>query len=90
MSVKKPIQIRRRMASQAELTNIPWLALLLPDELERALAELRVGDAQVGDYVCRIGKPVTYWFGVVSGLLKMSSDNALGATMNFTGVPPGG
>ena len=78
------------MASQAELANIPWLAPLLPDELERALAELRVGDAQAGDYVCRIGKPVTYWFGVVSGLLKMSSDNAQGATMTFTGVPPGG
>ena len=90
MPQEKPIQIRRRMASQAELANIPWLALLLPDELERALAELRVGDAQAGDYVCRIGKPVTYWFGVVSGLLKMSSDNAQGATMTFTGVPPGG
>ena len=90
MPQEKPIQIRSRMASQAELANIPWLALLLPDELERALAELRVGDAQAGDYVCRIGKPVTYWFGVVSGLLKMSSDNAQGATMTFTGVPPGG
>ena len=90
MPQEKPIQIRSRMASQAELANIPWLAPLLPDELERALAELRVGDAQAGDYVCRIGKPVTYWFGVVSGLLKMSSDNAQGATMTFTGVPPGG
>ena len=90
MPQEKPIQIRSRMALQAELANIPWLAPLLPDELERALAELRVGDAQAGDYVCRIGKPVTYWFGVVSGLLKMSSDNAQGATMTFTGVPPGG
>jgi CRP/FNR family cyclic AMP-dependent transcriptional regulator len=33
---------------------------------------------------------VTYWFGVVEGLLKMSSDNAQGQTMTFTGVPPGG
>ena len=90
MHIEKPIQIRRRMASAAELVNIPWLALLLPNELELALAELRVGDAQAGDYVCRMGKPVTYWFGVVSGLLKMSSDNAQGATITFTGVPPGG
>ena len=36
------------------------------------------------------GKPVTYWFGVVEGLLKMSSDNAQGQTMTFTGMPPGG
>jgi CRP-like cAMP-binding protein len=33
---------------------------------------------------------VTYWFGAIDGLLKMSSDNAEGHTMTFTGVPPGG
>ena len=49
-----------------------------------------MGDAQAGDYVCRVGRPVTYWFGVVEGLLKMSSDSADGQTMTFTGVPPGG
>ena len=69
---------------------MPWLALLLPAERARALDGLQVGDALPGDYVCRLGKPVTYWFGVVEGLLKMSSDNAQGQTMTFTGVPPGG
>ena len=54
------------------------------------LAALRVGDVTAGDYVCRVGRPVTYWFGVVEGLLKMSADNAQGMTMTFTGVPPGG
>ena len=33
---------------------------------------------------------MTYWFGVVEGLLKMSSDNAQGTTMTFAGLPPGG
>ena len=87
---EKPLQIRERLASVAELATIPWLALLLPEERLRAVAGLRVGDAQPGDYVCRVGKPVTYWFGVVQGLLKMSSDDAQGKTMTFTGVPPGG
>jgi CRP-like cAMP-binding protein len=81
---------RRRAATPDELANIPWLALLNPEERERAVAEVQVGDALAGDYVCRVGRPVTYWFGVVSGLLKMSSDNAQGQTMTFTGVPPGG
>ncbi len=66
------------------------MQLLRPDERARAVVELQVGDAAPGDYVCRLGKPVTYWFGVVEGLLKMSSDNAQGMTMTFTGVPPGG
>lgn len=81
---------RRRLPTAAELAGIPWLALLRPDEHARAVADLRVGDARVGDHVCRVGRPVTYWFGVVDGLLKMSSDNAQGQTMTFTGVPPGG
>jgi CRP/FNR family cyclic AMP-dependent transcriptional regulator len=86
----EPLYLRRRIASGAELANIPWIALLRPDELERAAAELRVGDAQPGDYVCRVGKPVTYWFGVVQGLLKMSSDTEQGESITFAGLPPGG
>ncbi len=81
---------RRRPPTADELDGIPWLDQLQPAERERAVASLLVGDANAGDYVCRIGRPVTYWFGVVEGLLKMSSDNAQGQTMTFTGVPPGG
>ncbi len=88
--VNRPLQIRQRSASEDELSSIPWLALLLPAERAMAVAELRLGDAAPGDYVCRVGKPVTFWFGVVQGLLKMSADNAQGMTMTFTGVPPGG
>ncbi|RZA17248.1 MAG: Crp/Fnr family transcriptional regulator, partial [Lysobacteraceae bacterium] len=81
---------RRRAPRQDELVHVPWLAVLTPAERERAVSELVVTDAQAGDYVCRVGRPVTYWFGVVEGLLKMSSENAQGATMTFTGLPPGG
>ncbi len=81
---------RRRPLSVAELDVIPWLKLLSADARERAIEDLQVTDAMAGDYLCRTGRPVTYWFGVVDGLLKMSSDNAEGQTMTFTGVPPGG
>ena len=81
---------RRRAPTADELAGIPWLPLLLPGDRNHAVAQLMMGDALPGDHVCRVGKPVTYWFGVVEGLLKMSSDNAQGQTMTFTGVPPGG
>lgn len=90
MSTDLTLHQRRRMPDASELEGIPWLRALAPAERERTLAELQVGDARVGDYVCRVGRPVTYWFGVVEGLLKMSSDNAQGQTMTFTGIPPGG
>ena len=90
MPIDRPIQIHSRQATTGELAGIPWLNLLLPAERQMAVTALRVGDASPGDYVCRVGRPVTYWFGVVEGLLKMSSDNDQGMTMTYTGVPPGG
>ena len=90
LSSDLPLHKRRRSPDAGELAGIPWLALLLPVERAQAVAGLIVGDAQPGDYVCRVGKPVTYWFGVVEGLLKMSGDNSQGLPMTFTGLPPGG
>ena len=81
---------RRRDPTAAELAGIPWLRVLGPDEYERATSHIKVGDAMAGDFVCRVGRPVTSWFGVVEGLLKMSSDNEQGQTMTFSGLPPGG
>ena len=90
MNQELSLHHRRRQPSPDELAGIPWLPLLQPVERERAVAALLVGDARAGDYVCRIGRPVTYWFGVIEGLLKMSNDNADGGTMTFAGLPPGG
>ena len=81
---------RRRPPTDIEVAAIPWMAVLNDAQRERVLSELKVGDALPGDYVCRTGRHVTYWFGVVDGLLKMSSDTFDGQSMTFTGVPPGG
>jgi len=85
-----PLHQRRRPLNRSELDAIPWLRLLSQEERQRAIDDLRISEAQPGEFVCRMGRPVTYWFGVVDGLLKMSTDNAEGQTMTFTGVPPGG
>ncbi|MFZ4478927.1 MAG: Crp/Fnr family transcriptional regulator [Rhodoferax sp.] len=90
MSYDKTLHQRRRPLTTAELDAIPWIQLLTPTERERAVDDLKITDASVGEYVCRTGRPVTYWFGVVDGLLKMSSENAEGRTMTFIGMPPGG
>jgi CRP/FNR family cyclic AMP-dependent transcriptional regulator len=90
MATDLTLHQRRRDPTASELSGIPWLKLLKEDEYQRVVAAIKVGDALTGDFVCRAGRPVTYWFGVVEGLLKMSSDNEQGHTMTFTGVPPGG
>lgn len=81
---------RRRSATPSELAAIPWLALLTLNERKRIESQVVVSDPMPGDYVCRMGREATFWFGVVEGLLKMSTDSASGRTITFTGVPPGG
>lgn len=81
---------RARPPTQEELAEIPWLKSLTHTERERAVAALVVGDAEAGDHICRFGRPVTYWFGLVDGLLKMSNDDSQGPVITFTGVAPGG
>ena len=90
MAKDNSVHQRRRAPTPAELQDIPWLSLLRPDERLQIVPKLVVSDPQTGDHVCRVGRPVTYWFGVISGLLKMSTDTASGQTMTFTGIPPGG
>ncbi len=81
---------RSRAPEANELLTIPWLAQLTPEESSHALDVLRVVTVDTGELLCRVGRPVTYWFGVVDGLLKMSNDSAVGMPITFTGVPPGG
>jgi CRP-like cAMP-binding protein len=80
---------RVRPATTEELARVPWWRLLDPTEQERVADAMQVAQAEPGEYLCRIGRPATLWFGVVEGLLKMSNDSALGASITFTGVPSG-
>jgi CRP/FNR family cyclic AMP-dependent transcriptional regulator len=66
------------------------MATLTLEEAAVAAADLRVLNAEAGEFVCRVGRPVTFWFGLIDGLLKMSNDSELGMPITFTGLPPGG
>lgn len=80
---------RARLLTDAELAGVPWLGLLSPEDRQHALRDMRVATAAPGDLICRIGRPATFWFGVIDGLLKMSNDASQGPMVTFTGVPPG-
>jgi CRP/FNR family transcriptional regulator, cyclic AMP receptor protein len=81
---------RSRAPTTDELAGVPWMATLTPTEAAVAASDMRVLHAEPGEYLCRVGRPVTFWFGLIDGLLKMSNDSALGMPITFTGVPPGG
>ncbi|WHZ10220.1 MAG: Transcriptional regulator, Crp/Fnr family [Burkholderiaceae bacterium] len=90
MVAARSLHDRRRLLTEQELAGVPWLPRLKADERERVALELRISEAAPGDLICRIGRPATYWFGVVDGLLKMSTDTAQGRTITYSGLTPGG
>lgn len=65
------------------------MGTLSATEQSHAADALRAATAQAGDLLCRFGKPPTYWFGVIDGLLKMSNDDSQPTPITFTGMPPG-
>jgi CRP-like cAMP-binding protein len=81
---------RQREPRPDELAQVPWLAALAGDERALALQALRVVEVEPAEYLCRVGRPVRAWFGLVDGLLKMSNDDAQGVPITFTGISPGG
>jgi CRP-like cAMP-binding protein len=89
-SVAAQLRERARAPDALERADIPWLNGLEANEKERALADLKVVKVEPGELLCRVGRPVTYWFGVIDGLLKTSNDSAQGIPITFTGLPPGG
>ena len=89
MTTPPPLRERARRPTEDELAGIPWLAVLDDADRARARQEVIIANAEVGDMICRIGRPATFWFGLVEGLLKMSNDPSLGPAVTFTGVPPG-
>ncbi len=90
MSTTTRLHDRRRLLNPAELASVPWLAHLSEAERERVQPELRISEAQPGDLVCRIGARATYWFGVVDGLLKMSTETVGGQSITYSGLTAGG
>jgi len=87
--INRSVLERARTATGAELDGIPWLGVLDVEDRERARAALRIAPAETGDRICRFGRPPTFWFGVIDGLLKMSNDTPSGGTITYMGVPPG-
>ena len=81
---------RARAPRPRELADVRWLDALEASERERALADLKVVEVEAGEMLCRVGRPVTYWFGVIDGFLKTSNDTRVGIPITFTGLPPGG
>jgi CRP-like cAMP-binding protein len=77
-------------ALQQLLDASTWARALPPELRARVDAETVVRHCPAGTLVCRKGRPVEHWIGVVDGLVKMTNVSADGKPTTFTGVSTGG
>ena len=67
-----------------------WAAGLTDVEMAKVESTVIERRIPAGTLICRKGEQVEHWFGVIDGLLKLSSDTESGKTASLAGVPPGG
>lgn len=78
-----------RPPTDEEVAAIPWMPKLAAKDQQLTRAQIKIGQVNVGDHVCREGKPVRYWLGLVDGLLKVSNERDDGSSITYMGIPAG-
>ncbi|GAB3628035.1 Crp/Fnr family transcriptional regulator [Pandoraea terrae] len=77
------------MSLENLLQRSVWAQGLTDAQRERVYAETQARPIAGGGYVCRKGDPSQAWFGVIEGLVKITTVSASGKSVTFTGVPAG-
>src|SRR5215471_10747674 len=72
------------------MLTMQWVEELTVELRRRVLTETKMRRVKSGAFVCQKGEPVLNWFGVIDGLVKISSVSRQGKTVGFTGIPSGG
>jgi CRP/FNR family transcriptional regulator, cyclic AMP receptor protein len=90
MNIFNQPAVRRYELSGSDLSSIAWLNTLEAHLRDYAFKSLQCVEVPTNHPICRMGEKPTHWLGTVRGLLKMSSNNAVGATVTLCGLAPGG
>lgn len=75
---------------QQMLGDARWAQELTAEEFRLAAGGVSERRFACGQFVCRKGDPVRHWYGVIEGLVKLSSDCHNGKTATLGGASSGG
>lgn len=70
--------------------GIAWMTILSPEDGEQARSALRLHVVDRSAMLCRQGESVAHWFGVLDGLLVVSSLDEAGRETTIAGIRSGG
>lgn len=77
------------MSLEVLLQNSPWMTGLNAAEQNKVRNEILVRQVPVEGFVCRRGQSAEYWFGVISGVVKINNVARNGKSTTLLGVAPG-
>lgn len=77
------------MSLEVLLQNSPWMIGLNVAEQNRVRQDIQVKQIPVEGFVCRRGQGADYWFGVISGVVKVNNVAPSGKSTTLLGLAPG-
>ncbi len=77
------------MSLEVLLQNSPWMSGLNAAEQNKVRHDIQVKQIPVEGFVCRRGQAADYWFGVISGVVKINNVASNGKSTTLLGLAPG-
>jgi CRP-like cAMP-binding protein len=77
------------MSLEVLLQNSEWMTGLNAAEQNKVRSDIQVKRIPAEGYVCRRGQAADYWFGVISGVVKINNIAPSGKSTTLLGLAPG-
>ncbi len=77
------------MSLEVLLENSPWMVGLNAAEQYKVRQDIQIKQIAGEGFVCRRGETADYWFGVISGVVKINNVGASGKSTTLLGLAPG-
>ncbi len=77
------------MSLEVLLQNSPWMSGLNVAEQNKVRADIHIKKIPTEGYVCRRGQTADFWFGVISGVVKINNVAPSGKSTTLLGLAPG-
>jgi len=77
------------MSLEVLLQNSPWMSGLNAAEQNKVRADIQIKQIPAEGYICRRGQAADFWFGVISGVVKINNVAPSGKSTTLLGLAPG-
>lgn len=77
------------MPLEVLLANSPWMMGLNAAEQNKVRSDIVIKKMPTDAFICRRGQLADYWYGVVSGIVKINNVSPNGKSTTLLGVAPG-